>query len=99
MSSGSAAPIKEKQVAPRDVSIDSPIEEKRVRPGEADNEVVGETGPDPSQGIPPGEELSLFDTVKQICKRLEIDEIDTDSWSWPLHQNSYRCSGEFVTSF
>ena len=95
MSSGSAAPIKEKQVAPRDVSIDSPIEEKRVRPGEADNEVVGETGPDPSQGIPPGEELSLFDTVNQICKTLEID---TDSWSWPLHQNS-RWSGEFVTSF
>ena len=95
MSSGSAAPTKEKQVAPPDASIDSPTEEKRAGPGEADNGVVGEPGPGPSQGIPPGEELSLFERVNQLCKFLETE---TDSWSWPLHQNS-RWSGEFVTSF
>ena len=96
MSSCPAAPIKEKQVGPPDASIDSPTGVKRAGPGEADTGVVGEPGPDPFQGIPPGEELSFFERVNQLCKFLETE---TDSWLWPLHQNSYRWSGEFVTSF
>ena len=96
MSCCPAAPIKEKQVGPPDASADLPTGVKQVGPGEADTGVVGEPGLDPSQGIPLGEELSFTERVDQLYKSLETD---TDPWSWLPHQNSYRWSGEFVTSF